>query len=142
MDHSCIGDELRSQVNYLRHLMKDFKIPLTFSMLADPKLAIGYSASRSQGLRKQMTTVTAAAQAAIGSIVELAWRSKHQLLEDNTKCIPQVADEQSPFEWPKPLPFKDYERLRDLVTALHFIADHILVPELSLSPECVCGLDC
>jgi hypothetical protein len=142
MDRSCIGDELRSQVNYLRQLMKDFKIPLTFSMLTDPKLAIGYSAPRSQGLRKQMTTVTAAAQAAIGSMGELAWRSKHQLLEDNTKCIPQVADEQSPFDWPKPLPFKDYERLRDLVTALHFIADHILVPELSLSHECVCSLDC
>jgi hypothetical protein len=70
MDRSCIGDELRSQVNYLRQLMKDFKIPLTFSMLTDPKLAIGYSAPRSQGLRKQMTTVTAAAQAAMANKTE------------------------------------------------------------------------
>ena len=140
MDSTCIGNELRLQVNSLRQLMKDFKIPLTLQMLCDPRLAIGSSAQKSQGLRKQLTTVTAAAQAAIGSMVELAWRSKHQLLENDDNHMPQAAKDH--FEWPKPLPFKEYERIRDLVIAMHQIAEHILVPKLSLSPEIVWGLDC
>ena len=143
MDNSCICDELRLQVNSLRQLMRDCKIPLTYSMLADNKLAIGYSLPKSQGLRKQLTTVTAAAQASIGRMVEMAWRSKHQLLEGSDSCVPEVANDESlPFEWPKPLPFADYNRIRDLVTAMHAVAEHILLPKLSLSPQCVCGLDC
>ena len=123
--------------------MKDYKIPLTFGMLNDNKLAVGYSLPKSQGLRKQLTTVTAASQASIGRMVELAWRAKHQLLEGSDSCVPQVAnDELQPFEWPKPLPFAIYERIRNLVTAMHAVAEHILSPKLSLSPQCVFGLDC
>lgn len=140
MDRNCIGDDLRLQVNGLRQLMKDAKIPLSFSMLADPRLAIGYSSKNSTGLRKRLTTVTAAAQTAIGRMVEMAWRHKHQLLEDNDNSVPQ--DESSRFEWPKPLAQKDYDRIRDLVTALHCVAEQILIPELRLSTESACGLDC